>query len=148
MTVDELVTEIMSVPNLQLHRFEVEQHVRNGRGHGHPDCCIKAFVVAYADPNFATPDEQAQRLMALARRRVCDECKTKMLEQAELPFIRKEAQIELVFSDVRKVLYALAAERRKNPPDMASYQARLGELKKAVDAFCEARNAGASDGGE
>lgn len=136
MTTDELIDQLLSALDGKLERPQIEHHVRFGRGHGYPDCCIKAFVLACGQPI----DRKDTRYVAVARRRLCDECKAKIAEHERVPHVERAMDIEECFSGLRKHVNDIVNERKKEEPDKVAIDGHFEEIKKWVNKICTLRN--------
>ncbi|QOJ03667.1 MAG: hypothetical protein HRU71_09280 [Planctomycetia bacterium] len=142
MTTGELIEELVSALNGKLSREEVEHHVRFGRGHGYPDCCIRAFVLACGQ-SFDTKD---RRYITVAGRRLCSECKARIVEQESVPHVTRAMDIEEAFSGLRTRVNDIVNERRKAQPDNAKIDEQFSEIKKWVNKICVLRTTPIDEG--
>lgn len=130
MITEVLIDELVLARQGALSREDVELHVRLGRGHGYPDCCIKDFVLALGTAQVTISDEDNARI---AKRRLCKQCEANMNEQAEVPAVRRQRDIEIAFSGLRTRVNDIINERRKTQPDAAAIEGHFNEIRKWVN---------------
>jgi hypothetical protein len=142
MTTTQLVDELASDSAVTIDRARIEAHVKNGRAHAYPDCCIRAYVRFQKGPGVEYPamSNEEDELTTLAHRRLCDECKQKVLEHKSTQFFKKELKVEQAFSYIRQVINKIATARKQTPTNQASEQAAQAELPKYIDHFVKVRN--------
>lgn len=140
MTADELIDDLAKDPKLQtMPRDKIAAHVRLGRAHGYPDCCIRAFVFVAADMENVALTADKERYMRVTKRRLCPQCLANAMEFAADPDCHREQELELAMGDVRGAMNNLYNTRKNKPADAQAEDAAWKHIRNAVGEWLKRR---------